>query len=429
MTLAQRGVPVFPCGPNKRPLTAHGFKDATTDIEQVKHWWRATPKALIGVPTGQASNLDVIDFDAKHGDPDELLDQLQMAVDAMFRGPRSRTQSGGYHQWFKHDPRVRIGASRFKQGVDWRGEGGYAIAPDGINYHLIADGEPEPMPESLVALIVAHQGAAVGKPPLSVVGGTDLQYRPTMGELAGGTLTEGQWHDAMVRMVAIFVSRGFSLDEITTLAPMWQRAGYSLEQTIAEVRKAAEGAYAKWGYSVHGAPKTQAGDIQLVPLSALETRDPPSWQIAGVIPEKSFGYIYGASNTFKTFLALDMALSVAYGRSWQGRPVKQGTVAYILGEGQGAFASRVRCWRQARGLSDRDAPFYTIFRPIRFTDPNDLGQLIAAIDGAAVRPDWVFVDTVQRNFGAGDPDKTQVIEATVPVVFRTTSKRDKSLDG
>jgi prophage regulatory protein len=33
------GLPVFPCGDNKAPLTEHGFKDATTDPKQIREWW------------------------------------------------------------------------------------------------------------------------------------------------------------------------------------------------------------------------------------------------------------------------------------------------------------------------------------------------------------------------------------------------------
>src|SRR6266478_3065554 len=56
------GIPVFPCNPdNKKPLTEHGFKDATTDPEKIRSWWREHPQAMIGVPTGPASGIFVID--------------------------------------------------------------------------------------------------------------------------------------------------------------------------------------------------------------------------------------------------------------------------------------------------------------------------------------------------------------------------------
>lgn len=47
---ADAGVPVFPCVPGgKRPLTEHGFHDATTDLDQIAAWWRQHPEANIAV--------------------------------------------------------------------------------------------------------------------------------------------------------------------------------------------------------------------------------------------------------------------------------------------------------------------------------------------------------------------------------------------
>ena len=38
-----RGWPVFPCKPaNKQPLTEHGVKDASTDPDVIRAWWRAS---------------------------------------------------------------------------------------------------------------------------------------------------------------------------------------------------------------------------------------------------------------------------------------------------------------------------------------------------------------------------------------------------
>jgi hypothetical protein len=64
LSYAEEGIPVFPCNPyNKRPLTEHGFKGATTDPERIRPWWREHPQAMIGIPTGSASGVFVIDLD------------------------------------------------------------------------------------------------------------------------------------------------------------------------------------------------------------------------------------------------------------------------------------------------------------------------------------------------------------------------------
>src|SRR5262245_2554003 len=68
---AARGLPVFPCKrADKSPLTRHGFNDASTDPEQIREWWTQWPNAMIGMPTGAVSGIDVLDLDVK---PDEYI--------------------------------------------------------------------------------------------------------------------------------------------------------------------------------------------------------------------------------------------------------------------------------------------------------------------------------------------------------------------
>lgn len=64
---AAAGVPVFPCAPGgKQPTTRRGFHDATTDRARVRAWWSRFPAANIGMPTGAASGVAVVDVDV-HG--------------------------------------------------------------------------------------------------------------------------------------------------------------------------------------------------------------------------------------------------------------------------------------------------------------------------------------------------------------------------
>jgi len=64
------GLPVFPCeAGGKRPLTAEGFLEATTDEARIRGWWSRWPNANVAIPTGERSGLLVLDVDAlgRHG--------------------------------------------------------------------------------------------------------------------------------------------------------------------------------------------------------------------------------------------------------------------------------------------------------------------------------------------------------------------------
>src|SRR5699024_12485741 len=64
---AAAAVPVFPCLPGgKRPIPEHGLLDATTDPGPAEATWKQTPTASIGLPTGAASGVAVVDIDV-HG--------------------------------------------------------------------------------------------------------------------------------------------------------------------------------------------------------------------------------------------------------------------------------------------------------------------------------------------------------------------------
>ncbi len=131
-SLAAAGVPVFPCVvEGKRPLTRRGFLDASSDPEQVAAWWSRTPYANLGIPTGAPSGVVVVDVDV-HG-PHDGRAAFQRATDAGLvdgAGLLVRTPTGGAHVYFPATPgREQRSWQAATAGVDFRGDGGYIIAP------------------------------------------------------------------------------------------------------------------------------------------------------------------------------------------------------------------------------------------------------------------------------------------------------------
>jgi hypothetical protein len=120
LKLVERNVAVFPCGNNKKPLTKNGFKDAATDAAQVKEWWRRSPNAMIGVPTGE--RFVVVDCDLQHN---EALRWYEHGNVPLTR--KHVTKSGGRHLLFRPDDRVGCSAGKIWPHIDTRGKGGYII--------------------------------------------------------------------------------------------------------------------------------------------------------------------------------------------------------------------------------------------------------------------------------------------------------------
>src|SRR5262245_7930517 len=153
---AKAGVPVFPCYEKgariKEPRTPHGHHDATTDIPQIRGWWRSWPGALVGIPVGPPSGIWVLDVDGSAGFASlrELLSRLGLETIADLTRVAARTPSGGLHLYFalRDGERPRNRASDIGAGLDTRGvkedgtSAGYVIAPgsglpDGRSYEWV----------------------------------------------------------------------------------------------------------------------------------------------------------------------------------------------------------------------------------------------------------------------------------------------------
>jgi len=131
--LAAKGLWVFPCrAADKRPATARGLKDATTDAEIITRWWRDNPQFNIGIATGSVSRIFVVDIDGDDGEGE--LRKLEAAHGALPITVESLTGHGRhlYFAWPVDRP-VRNSASRIGRGIDTRGDGGYVLAPPSLH--------------------------------------------------------------------------------------------------------------------------------------------------------------------------------------------------------------------------------------------------------------------------------------------------------
>jgi len=155
LAYARRGWAVFPVN-GKIPITSHGFKDGTTDKEQIRSRWTANPHAGIGIATGTPSGLLVLDSDPRNGG-EESLKSLFTPERPMPRTPVSDTGGGGFHLYFGLPLGVTIRSStgRLGPGLDVKCEGGYVVGPpsphpNGSRYSWEPTFDPDSVPLVLV---------------------------------------------------------------------------------------------------------------------------------------------------------------------------------------------------------------------------------------------------------------------------------------
>lgn len=144
---ADLGWPIFPvawiredglctCGrstcrsPGKHPWAAaapNGFKDASRNPHLVRAWWKKWPNANIGVATGLASGLVVVDIDPRNqGDLD--LEELEARHGKLPDTPMSLTGGGGQYYFFAC-PEEGFAPGKLAGGIDIKADGGYVVLP------------------------------------------------------------------------------------------------------------------------------------------------------------------------------------------------------------------------------------------------------------------------------------------------------------
>jgi putative DNA primase/helicase len=171
--LVKRGWAVFPLK-GKEPLVQGGFKAATTDISIVRHWAGQYVGANIGIATGQASGIMVVDIDDAPGKTgmDNWVDFCR--VNDLEPKTLVVKTGHGLHYYFKLPAGVELRntASKLAKNIDTRADGGYVVGPGSIHPltnepYLILEDEPiAELPQAILEALTQAKPEKVELPSL-----------------------------------------------------------------------------------------------------------------------------------------------------------------------------------------------------------------------------------------------------------------------
>ena len=308
------GLRVFPCKPKEKvPATAHGCKDAVTDPGQIAAWWDGIHLYNIGIATGGGIvvlDVDVNHYAGKYGD--ETLAELERQHGPLPDTWTCLTGGGGVHYYFACDDPALTVAAGFAPGLDYRGAGGYVVAPPSVHEsgreyvwevaHTPTNCALAPLPDWLHTLMLNGSKPA-----------------PTPRREAPEKVPEGQRNQELFKLAASLRSKGLTVEEITAAVMEANKGRCNPPLPDSEIKAICSSA----GRYDRGKPQEQAERPRPSIVKASHVPyEPPRWTIAPYIQRGKGTLIQADNGTGKTAFVCAIAAHVSTGRALLDIPVE-----------------------------------------------------------------------------------------------------------
>ena len=138
----------------------------------------------------------------------------------------------------------------------------------------------------------------------------------------------------------------------------------------------------------------------------------PQCLIEDVVRSEGVTLLTGMHSSGKSFVAVDMALSVSQGQTWQGKQTQSGSAFYFSAEGTEGFLGRIHAWEQTHGV-EAVPNFFMVKDAVYLVDPTVQRRVIETVrarlrkmklapDGAAL----LIFDTLTRYRGTLDENSS-----------------------
>ena len=404
-----QGWSVLPVRPDeKRPYMQNWlqYMHQRATREQVDRWFAALTGAGVGVVTGKVSGMVVLDVE--HDCPTSIEDLLRRWPTRLV----SRTGSGGYHLFYQYPQGVGRISNRVRifEGADLRADGGFIVLPptlhaSGGRYEWVERGPMGAFPKELL----------------------DMESRPRSQEGEGWIaealrgVSEGGRNDMCARLAGYFFKKGLESDIVEALLQEWNERN-DPPMPAREVRttvRSVERSHAFAGEaptSVEFIDDRTAGEraegstfdvMRMVDYVKGYGGGGVSWAVEDWLPDASITFLVSPPESYKTWLLLDLAVSVSANVPFLGRyrVLKPGPTMIIQQEDSHAGLTDRLALIVEQKLNEQtvlegdewqvptmpDLPIYVHpSRMLRFDNERVLEELEKQI--AAIRPRVVMID-------------------------------------
>lgn len=432
LAYAERGWPVFPCRADKTPYTDKGVLDATTDRAKIRKWWQRWPKANIAMNAGEAG-LMVLDLDPGHD-----LAQLQEAVGPLPKTALEQsTPRGGRHLFYAigQGEVVSPSSSKLAPHVDVRSFNSYVLlAPsrtkDGV-YSWLGQGKPSYRTDEMVRLTNSAREKHEDRDKWIIEPDLPENVAAAIAWLAldAKPAIEGQGGDHMMYATAAML-KSYGISEAMAFDLIWEHYNPRCQPPWGEDQIEHLEAKIENGYAYNTSPpgnmtasykeakarelfkpvrqelpsgsEMRVGRFRFVDRAGMNHIQPPEWLVENLLPAGSYGVMWGRQGTFKSFVALDIALSIAspYGvvRPTWGK-VRHGSVVYSLGEGRAGLRKRVAAWEAVHTEGAPVDRFYMVDPVPHAFDDEGLTHFIEGVDQFVPKGENIellVIDTIGR---------------------------------
>jgi hypothetical protein len=146
----------------------------------------------------------------------------------------------------------------------------------------------------------------------------------------------------------------------------------------------------------------------------------PKMVVQGLFEQNALSIIFGPSMTYKSFVAVDLACSVAAAIPFHGHKTNKMAVIYVAGEGAEGINNRMAAWAKEHEIDLQTTEIFVTEKSVQFLDEESVKVLADEIQDILTECKlplgFVFIDTISRNFGDGDESSAKDVARFLNII-------------